>query len=84
MGGTGESGIEPPVEIFSQHFFRHISDIEEDVHPLSALCLVAGDGIGIFYLHYIVMRIGFHLLHFSGLGGDIVIIFQNGEEQLVV
>ena len=35
---------------------------------------MAGDGIGIFYLYYIVMRIGFHLLHFSGLGGDIVII----------
>ena len=28
------------------------------------------------------MRIGFHLLHFSGLGGDIVIIFQDGEENL--
>lgn len=65
MSGAGEGGIEPTVEIFAQHFFGHISDIEKDVHPLSALCFVAGDGIGVFHLDNVVMRVGFHLFHFA-------------------
>ena len=84
MGGAGKGGIQPPVKIFSQHFLRHIADIEEDVHPLSALRFVAGNGISIFYLHDIIVRIGFHLFHFACLGGNIVVIFQNGIEELVV
>jgi len=48
VGRTCKGGVKPTVEVFSKHFFRDIADIQKDVHPLAALCLVAGDGIGIF------------------------------------
>ena len=84
VGRTCKGGVKPTVEVFSKHFFRDIADIQKDVHPLAALCLVAGDGIGIFDLQDVVMRICFHFFHLSCLCRDIVVIFENGIEKLVI
>ena len=84
MSGTGEGGIDGAVEVFTQHFFGHISDIEEDVHPLPTLCFVAGDGVSVFHLDNVVMRVGFHLFHFARLGRSVVVVFEYGVEQLVI
>ena len=84
VGRTCEGRVKPAVEIFPQHFFRDIADIQKDVHPLAALCLVAGDGIGEFDLQDVVVGIGFHLFHLSRLCRDIFVIFEDGKEELVV
>ena len=84
VGRTCKGGVKPTVEVFSKHFFRDIADIQKDVHPLAALCLVAGDGIGIFDLQDVVIGYCFHFFHLSCLCRDIVVIFENGIEKLVI
>ena len=45
---------------------------------------MAGDGIGEFDLQDVVVGIGFHLFHLSRLCRDIVVIFEDGIEELVI
>ena len=44
--GTRYSGIEPPEIVGRKHVFGYIALVYENALPLSALRLVAGDGIG--------------------------------------
>ena len=82
--GTGEGGIEPTIEVLAQHLLCDVAQIQEYIHPLATLRLVAGHRIGIFHLQHIIVWIHFHLLHPLGLGGDVRIVFPDSVEELVV
>ena len=59
--GPGKGRVQPTDIIGRKHVFRHIALIHEDPLPLSALCLMASHGIGIFHLQGIEIGIGFQL-----------------------
>ena len=59
--GPGKGRVQPTDIIGRKHVFRHIALIHEDPLPLSALCLLASHGIGIFHLQGIELGIGFQL-----------------------
>ena len=84
LGSTGKGRIKPTVIIRSQHLLGHISLIQENPLPLSALSLMTGYRISIFYLQGIVMRVFLHLLHPLAFGRQIGVILQDGIKQLVV
>ena len=55
--GPRDGRVEPSVVFLDGRVFRHKSLFDEDVGPLAALRLVAGDSIGIFELQRIEIRI---------------------------
>ena len=84
MGRPGKSRVEPPIEILTKHFLRDVTDIEKDVQPLAALGFMAGYRISVFYLDDVLLRIYLHLLPFSRLGRNVLVIVQYGVKELVV
>ena len=50
FSGTSNGSIEPAVVVFVAFFRGNIAWVNEYVLPLSALRLVAGDGVGKAYL----------------------------------
>ena len=50
FGGTSEGGVKPMDVIGCEHLVCHVSLVEVDVCPLSALCFVTGDSITELYL----------------------------------
>ena len=65
-----------------QHIIRHISLIYIDMFPLSTLCLVASDGIGILHLHGIEVLVFSDGLHAVCLQRNILIVFLYPTEKL--
>ena len=57
LGGACEGCVEPAEVVGREHLLRDVALVYVDVAPLSALCLVAGDGVGILYLQCIVVDI---------------------------
>ena len=55
VGRAGKGGVKPAVEIFAKHLFGDIAYVQEDIHPLAALRLVAGDGVCEFDLQDVVV-----------------------------
>ena len=84
VGRTCKGRVEPAIKIFAQHLLGDVADIQENVHPLSALCLVAGDGIGKLDLQDVVVRVGLHLFHLARLCRYVVVIFKDGVKQFIV
>ena len=58
--------------------------VEEDRLPLSALSLVAGDGVGEFHLEGVQIGVFPHLLHAFPLVADIHIVLLDGLEESVL
>ena len=52
--------------------------------PLSALCLVAGDGIGVFDLQGIVIGVGSQFLHPLSLVAYLGIVFPYSPEEILL
>jgi hypothetical protein len=50
LDGTGKGGVEPAVVVYGRAVGRQVPLVEVDGTPLSALRLVAGDGIGLLDL----------------------------------
>lgn len=61
-GGTGDGGVEPAEVVGTKHVVGHEALIDEDVGPLTSLCLVAGDGIGVLDLECIEVWVLLHSL----------------------
>ena len=50
-GGSCECGVEPAIEIEGEHgIVGNSPHVDKHILPLSALCLVASDGVAIFHL----------------------------------
>ena len=67
LTGSGEGGIEPVDIIGSKHVVGHISLVDVDMSPLSALGLVAGHGVGKLDLQSGEVRVLAHGSHAVGL-----------------
>ena len=63
LAGTCEGCIEPAVVVGVYHLLADVALVYEYPLPLAALCLVAGDGIAIFHLQGIVVRVLAYLFH---------------------
>src|SRR5574344_1417177 len=81
--GSGEGSVKPSQVIGIGAVGWQPTLVEEDVVPLTSLCFVAGDGVGIFYLYGVVVRIfsEFFQLFFSVW--KFGIIFKNALEELL-
>ena len=62
-----EGGIQPVDVVGREHVVGHVALVYIYVCPLSALRLVAGHGVGIFYLKCIVVGVFLQLLVAFGL-----------------
>ena len=62
-GGTREGGIEPVEIVGIDHIVGHVALVDIDICPLSALGLVASDGISEFHLQGVVVIILADVLH---------------------
>ena len=68
-----------------EHVVGHITLVEIYVLPLSALCFMAGDGIGILYLKGIEMVVFAHCFHLFCLGIDVeIVVVDSGKELLLL
>lgn len=56
-GSSGDRSIQPSVKIQSARLWRDISHIYIDIAPLAALRFMTGDGIGVFHLQRIEIRV---------------------------
>lgn len=79
--GTREGCVEPVDIVGREHVVGHVALVNIYVRPLSALCLVAGNGIGILYLQGIVTRVLPYLLQAVGFQRHILIVFHNSVEE---
>ncbi len=62
FGGAGEGGVEPTEVLAVEHVVGEVAIVDEDILPLSALRLVAGDGVGEFYLQCVEILVVAQLL----------------------
>ena len=60
-----------------KHFVGDISLVEIYVFPLAALCLVAGDGVCIFYLNGIKITVGFDTFNAVGFQWNVGIVVHD-------
>mgnify|MGYP004419271719 CR=1 FL=1 len=79
-----ESCVEPVDIVGREHFVGHIALVYVDVRPLSALRLMARDGIGVLYLQRIVVGISFQTLVAFGLGAHIGVVCHHLIEELLI
>ena len=60
-----------------EHFIGHVSLVDVDVCPLSALSLVASHGVGVFDLQGIEVLVFAQPFHPVGFQRDVGIVFQH-------
>ena len=60
-----------------KHVVSHVSLVNVYMLPLSALRLVAGNGIGKFYLQGVIIAVGFHGFEAVGLERKVLIIVHH-------
>ena len=59
-----------------EHIIGHIALVDVDVCPLSALCLVTSDGIAVFHLQGVVVRVAAQGFQTILLQGNVGIVFH--------
>ena len=64
-------------EVDAQRLGWDAAHVDENVGPLSALRLVAGDGIGEFHLQGVVVGVLFQFRHAVALGGQVGVVFHD-------
>ena len=57
LGGARESRVEPAGVVWRGHIGSHSALVEINMGPLTALRLVARDGVGVFYLQRIEINV---------------------------
>ena len=85
VSGTREGCIEPVNIVGSKHIIGHISLVHIYMRPLSALCLMAGHGIGVLDLQGIEISILANRLHAVGLQWHkVLIVFLHLPEEFLL
>ena len=77
---AGYGSVQPSYIVLAQHVLCHISLVYVHVLPLPALRLVAGDGIGIFYLQGAVVLVFLDRLEQVALVPEFRIVFAYFQE----
>ena len=84
VGGSCEGGVKPVYVVGREHVVGHVALVYIYVCPLSALRLVAGHGVSVFYLKSVVVGVFLQLLVAFGLGGHVGIIEHHLLEELLI
>ena len=84
VSGTCEGRVEPTVVVEAHHLFCDVPLVDEHLRPLTALRLVAGDGIGVLDLQGVDVGVFLHLLHPIFFVRDIGVVLEHTIPQLLV
>ena len=76
-----EGGVKPSVIIGVEAFAEGCSAVDDYVGPLTALSLVTGDRIGIFYLQGVEVPIGAKGLHLLFSSANVAVVFEDSPAQ---
>ena len=84
LGGTGDGRVEPAEVVGRKHVLGDVALVDVDVLPLSALCFMAGDGIGILDLQGIVVGVLAQTLHAVAFVCQFGIVLPDGREECLL
>ena len=82
--GTREGSIEPVQVVGSEHVVSHVTLVDIDMRPLTALCLVTSDGIGELHLQGIVVAILLQLVQAVLLQRDVRVVVHHAVVELLL